>query len=174
MYMYIHDIVCVCKYYTYVYIHTCVYIFYTSNEKESPCLNEDDARLLKHVCKRLNLPVQYPVAVCYLKRVSVIDNPTGRMIDYRSSNESATCFNVVSVNSKSPVPQFGMIKNLFVYRGINFAILEIFECPVHTSDDIVHITNCTNTSRAVFPLAEVSRPLVIAIKHLPQFYILNF
>ena len=97
-----------------VYIHTCVYILHYSNEKESPCLNENDVRLFKHVCKRLNLPVQYPVAVCFLKRVSVIDNPTGRMIDYRSSNESATFFNVISVTStfESPVTQFGMIKSL--------------------------------------------------------------
>ena len=104
----------------------------------------------------------------------MFDNPTGRMIDYRSSSESATCFNVVSVASESSATQFGMIKGLFVYRGINFAIIEIFECPIHFLNGIVHITNCTNTSRAIFPLAEASRPLVIAIEHLPPFYILNF
>ena len=164
-------------YHTYVCIHTCVYILHYSNEKESPCLNEDDVELFKPVCKRLNLPVQYPVAVCFLKKVSVIDNPTGRAIDYRSANETATCFNVVFITSQSPVThdqQFAMIKSLFVYRGINFAILEIFKYPVHFSDGIGHVTNCTETSRAVFPLDEVSRPLVIAIKRLPQFYILNF
>ena len=118
-----------CKYYTYVYIHTCVYILHYSNEKESPCLNEDDVGLFKHVCKRLNPPVQYPVVVCFLKRVSVIDNPTGRMTDYQSSNESATCFNVVSVTStsESPVTQFGMIKSLFVYR-YNILSYYVYAC----------------------------------------------
>ena len=146
---------------------------YISNENESACLTEEDFRLFHPVCKRLNLPVQPPVSACFLKKISIIDNPTGRMRDYRSSNESATCFNVVSVTSESSATQFGIIKRLFVYRDINFAFIEIFKCPIHYCDGIVYVTNCTNNSQALLPLVEVSRPHVIAIENFPQLYILN-
>lgn len=55
-----------------------------------------------------------------------IDNATGKLIEYQSSNESNTSFNVVSVMSTSTAigAQFGIIKGLFVYRDANFAIIE--------------------------------------------------
>ena len=101
--------------------------------------------------------------------------PTGRMVEYRSYNESSTSFNVVFVTLSSNViaPQFGIIKGLFVYRDVNFAAIEIFECPIHFSDGIVDVTNCTNSSRAILPLVEVSRPLVMAMEKFPQLYIIN-
>ena len=125
--------------------------------------------------RHTNKPVQPPVSVFFLKKISIIDNPKGRMVEYRSSNESSTSFNVVSVtlSSKVTAPQFGIIKSLFVYRNVNFAMIEIFECPIHFSDGIVDVTNCTNTSRAILLLVEVSRPLVMAMEKFPQLYIIN-
>ena len=148
-----------------------------SDENGSACLSEEDVKLFNPICRQLNMPVQPPVSVLFLKKISVIDNPTGRMVEYRSSNESSTSrsFNVVSVtlSSKATAPQFGIIKGLFVYRDVNFAVIEIFECPIHFSDGIVDVTNCTNTSRAILPLVEVSRPLIIAMEKFPQLYIIN-
>ena len=157
------------------YYHAHIHGYYTSNDNES-VLSEDDVALFKPVCKKLNLPVQHPTSVSLLKRISVPDNLTGRMIDYRSSNDSDNSFNVISVTSGSTAThvQFGMIKNLFAYRDMYFAITEIFMCPVQNFDGIVYITDCNNSSRAVIPLVKISRPHVIAIEQLPQIYILNF
>lgn len=155
------------------YAYNCLY----SNESESAFLSEEDVILFQSVCKRLDLPVQPPISVRFFKKVSIIENPTGRTIEYRSSDESANCtcgnINVVSISSKSSTTQFGKIKNLFIYRDINFAIMEMFESAIHYFDGIVYITDCTISSRKLLPLAEVSRPLVIAMEHLPQLCILN-
>ena len=127
-----------------------------SDKNGSACLSEEDVKLFYPVCQSNKL-VQSPVSVFFLKKISIIDNPTGRMLEYRSSNESSTSFNVVSVtlSSKATAPQFGIIKGLFAYRDVNFAVIEIFECPIHFSDGIVNVTNCTNTSRAILLLVEV-------------------
>ena len=103
-----------------------------SDENGSACLSEEDVKLFYPVCWQSNKPVQPPVSVFFLKKISIIDNPTGRMVEYRSSNESSTSFNVVSVTltSRATAPQF-------VYRDVNFAVIEIFECPIHFSDGIV-------------------------------------
>ena len=156
-----------------LYYHA--YGYFTSSENES-VLSEDDVALFKPICRKLNLPVQHPISVCLLKRISVPDSVTGRMIDYWSSNESDISFNVISITSWSTAThvQFGMIKNLFAYRGMYFTITDIFMCPVQNFDGIMHITDCNNSSQAVIPLVEISRPHVIAIEQLPQIYILNF
>jgi len=150
-----------------------MYIFTVMISMKYHLLMKKMSRLFLPVCKRLDLPAQPPISVTFLKRVSVIENPTGRTIDYRPSDESASNANVVSISSRSSAAQLGKIRSLFAYRGINFTIIEIFECENHYCDGIVCVTDCTNTSKVLLPLADVSRPLVIAIENFPQLYILN-
>ena len=116
--------------------------------------------------------MQPPVSVCFVKRIAVVDKPTERIVEYKSDSAkqcSSICASIVSISHS----QFGQIKSLFTYRGVNFAIVQKFECAVHKNDGLVHIADCTVNCKAMFPLEEVSRPHLIAIEHFPELWILN-
>ena len=136
-------------------------------------LSEEDFTLFYPVCKTLSLPVQAPMSVRFLKKISVVEEPTGRIIEYKSSSDSTNpksiCSSIVSLTHDS----FGQIENIFIYRGVNFVIAHKFECAVRKNDGLVHIVDCTVNHRALFPLEEVSRPHLIAVQHIPELWILN-
>ena len=75
------------------------YGYYTNNENKS--VSKVDVILFKPVCKKVNLPGQHPISVSLLKRISVTDSLTGKIIDYRSSNDNDVSFSAVSVRSWS-------------------------------------------------------------------------
>ena len=125
------------------------------------------------VCKTLGLPVQAPVSVCFLKKISVVEEPTGRIIEYKSSNGSTNAKSICSSIVSLPNDSFGRIENIFTYRGVNFVVAYKFEFAVRKNDGLVHIADCTVNNKALFPLKELSRPHIIAIQHAPELWILN-
>ena len=145
----------------------------TEVNSDSAFLSEEDCALFNPVCKTLALPVQAPMSVCFEKKIAVVEKPTGRIIEYKSCSDSANpktnSSSIVSPTTSTTHDQFGQITSLFIYRGKHFAIMKMFECAVHKNNDgLVRVADCTINRKTLFPLEEVSRPLLIAIEQFPE------
>ena len=126
------------------------------------------------VCRIINLPIQPPISVSFSKKMCITEEPTGRVIEFRSiTPESASNINYRDCTFVSFNSQFGYIDRLFMYRGIDFAFITKFDYVVNISNGLVSIADITMNSQTICRLKEVSRPLVVAMECYPQLFILN-
>ena len=70
--------------------------------------------LLKPICKNLNLPLQPPVSVDFLKKVILREKLTGRIIEYKPSKSNS----VVYITQPMHIAQltFGQVESLFIQK----------------------------------------------------------
>ena len=141
------------------------YIIFLCSEGISRDLDEHETLLFKPVCKRLGLPLQPPVMVTFLncKKVTLIDKPTGRAINYTLCTTNPLDFpSVVSLAiDKSPLT-FGKLQDIFSYREKSFAIVKKINCTISCFYGLKCLTNCVDDTSDVIPLHEISRPLALA------------
>jgi len=161
----------------YIFVIICTEHMQFSNDTTLRHLNEEEFTLFQPVCMNLSLPVQSPVHVGCTKKFIFLDGPTGRSIEYKSSEEiteTMTKADYPSVIAVDPdLNQFGYISSLFQYRGINFAVISKFESVVQITDGLVLIANCRISTKVILLLTEISRPLLIANANFPELWIIN-
>lgn len=130
-------------------------------------LDEDETLLFKPVCKRLGLPLQPPVVVTFLnsKKVTLIDKPTGRAIDYTLCTTNVSDFPSVVSLDQSPDQSsltFGKLQDIFSYREKSFAIVKKINCTINCFYGLKRLSNCIDDDSGIVPIYEISRPLAIA------------
>ena len=138
-------------------------------------LQDEEVTLLKPVCKNLNLPLQPPVSVVFLKKVTIKEKFTGRIIEYKPSNFNAEPVILIkrATELTSSLSSFGYIENIFSYRSHTFAIVQQFECLGHTFNGLVCISDPSICRKQIYLLESVSRPLVTAVNESSELWILN-
>jgi len=113
-------------------------------------LSEEEFDMFLPVCRTINLPIQPPISVSFSKKVCITEEPTGRVIEYRSiTPESAININYRDCTFVSFNSQFGYIDRLFMYRGIDFAFITKFDCVVNISNGLVSIADITMNSQTI-------------------------
>lgn len=91
------------------------------------------------------------MSVHFVKKIVVIVKLTERIIEYKSSNDSANSVNLFLNHFTSyRFSNFGQIQNHFIYHNVNFVIVKKFECPLHKKDGLVHIADYTVNHKALF------------------------
>lgn len=156
-------------------VHTYMYNYMFSHEAE---LSEEECAMFIPLCRTINLPVQQPIYVSFSKKVTIVEEPTGRVIELKTRTPELditvdyTCCTFVSFSS-----QFGCIDKLFEYRETKFAVVTKFDCSVCVSNGLVNLVDTTMRSQAICQLKEISRPLVVAVEYgdnpHDQLWILN-
>ena len=138
-------------------------------------LSEQDCAMFKDLCMTLSIPVQPPVHVAFLKKVSLSEKTTGRVIDYKSKSLGSEGLDGCTFISFDYVHQFaiGYIERLFMYREAVFATISKFDCAVTTHHGLALVPDCTANSQVVCALKDLSRPLVIAEDCHPKLWIIN-
>lgn len=150
-----------------------IFYFTVLFSHEGQLSQEEFARFLP-VCRTMNLPIQSPVTVSFSKKMCITEEPTGRVIEFKSrTSESNITVNYRDCTFVSFNSVFECIEKLFVYRKLQFAIITKFDCAVNISNGLVNISDTTINSQTVCQLKEVSRPLIVAVECSPQLWILN-
>ena len=128
-------------------------------------LDEHETLLFKPVCKKLGLPLQPPVMVTFLnsKKVTLIDKPTGRAIDYTLCTTNALDFpSVVSLAIDQSPLTFGKLQDIFAYREKSFAIVKKINCTIGGFYGLKCLSDCVDDDSSIVPIDEISRPLALA------------
>ena len=138
------------------------YIFLYS-EGISRDLDDDEILLFKPVCKKFGIPLQPPVTVKYFnsKKVSLIDKPTGRAIDYTLGTTDTSGFPSIVSLHQSPLT-FGKVQDIFSYRETQFASVTNIKCTISSSYGLRCLSNCVDDDSVIVPIHEISRPLALA------------
>lgn len=151
----------------------CIHIFSYVRE-----LTEQESAIFKPTCKRLNLLVQPPTTVEFLRKVCITEEYTGRIIEYKPYDQthgdnSVGCdSHLVGCTVVSHGSHYGFIDKLFLYNATEFAIVKRFESKITIINGFVLIADCSVNSEVVQPLKEVSRPLIFASSY-PKLWIIN-
>ena len=120
--------------------------------------------------------LQPPTTVKFLRKVCVTEKNTGRVIEYKPRSHDD-----ISVNCDLQLPgctvvsygnQYGFIDKLFLYNATEFVIIKKFDSKINIINGFVLISDCSIHSEVVYPLKEVSRPLIIANSY-PKLWIIN-
>ena len=141
-------------------------IYFLCSEGVLQNLDETLLYKFKSVCEKLGLPLQPPEMVNFFnsKKVTLIDEPTGRAIDYTlcaTTNANALDFPSIVCIGQSPLT-FGKLQDIFTYRERKFVIVKKIKCIISCFYGLKCLSNCVDDDFDIVPIPEISRPLALA------------